>query len=235
VSVPDEYTWRARIAPVATVISPIVVFAPASAVVQLGVAVASGVAAVALVAIAAEVGRDRGKRLEPALWASWGGSPTLRRLRFRDSDDPEEVTRLHEQIEAILGTGLPTQTEENADPDRADRMYDRATRALREATRDKERFRLVFSENLSYGFRRNLLGLRPWGLAVAIGTLVAAGVLLLATSHDQAVAVLVPALWSVLAITFYVFVVRPTWVRVPAEAYAERLLGAVDELARGTA
>lgn len=231
-TIPDEYAWRARIAPVAVVISPIVVLAPASAVVHLGVAVATGVVAVALVAIAAEVGRDRGKKLEPALWGSWGGSPTLQRLRFRDSDDPEEVAHIHQQIEAALGIELPTAAEEAADSDRADRLYDRAIRRLREATRDKERFRLIFTENASYGFRRNLLGLRPWGIGVAIGTLVAAGALQVTSSHDRRVATLVSVIWSVLAIIFYLCVVRSTWVRVPAEAYAERLLGVLDELAR---
>src|SRR5437016_2310437 len=39
--------------------------------------------AAGVVILVDQLGRDRGKRLEPALWASWGGAPTTAALRHR--------------------------------------------------------------------------------------------------------------------------------------------------------
>ena len=49
---------------------------------------------------------------------------------------------------------------------------------LRERTRDKLKFKVLFEENVVYGFRRNLLGLKWIGLAVN-GAVVAATVTML--------------------------------------------------------
>ena len=43
--------------------------------------------------------RAAGRRLEPALWASWGGAPTTRRLRFREDNSllPSRLFRTRNQ------------------------------------------------------------------------------------------------------------------------------------------
>ena len=53
--------------------------------------------------------------------------------------------------------------------------YDSAARWLRKATRDRRQFNLVFTENVSYGFRRNLFGVRWIGGLVALLCAVADG------------------------------------------------------------
>jgi hypothetical protein len=109
-------------------------------------------------------------------------------------------------------------------------MYEEAVAALRELTRDRARFPLVFAENVEYGFRRNALGLRWIGLAlsmVAIG--VSAGVLLAGGRYDRdhLVRWLVPGGVGVACAGFWLFVVTPSWVRRSAELYANRLLESV--------
>lgn len=111
--------------------------------------------------------RDRGKRLESALWESWGGSPTVRRLRWQGAQDERETERLHDRLNGLLEERLPEAAEEAADPADAELRYREAVAVLRELTRDTTRFRLVFAENMEYGFRRNSLGLRPVALAIA--------------------------------------------------------------------
>lgn len=71
----------------------------------------------------------------------------------------------------MLGDRLPTQAEELADPGAVDERYDDSVARLRGLTRNNRKFRLLFSENINYGLRRNLLGLKPIGVAVACGTL----------------------------------------------------------------
>ncbi len=70
------------------------------------------------------------------------------------------------------GVTLPSPEAEATDPEAADSLYDSAVQWLIPQTRSGGRFPLVFQENVNYGFRRNLWGLRPIGLAVAIGCLV---------------------------------------------------------------
>jgi len=195
--------------------------------------IVSGVVLTVFGALAAQLGRDRGKRLEPELWCGWGGSPTLRRLRFRDAADTGVLTRLHRRIERVLGDPMPTFEEEASAPAAADARYNEATRRLIGLTRDRERFGLLFAENVSYGMRRNLLGLRPIGIAVASITAVVAGLLVLFAAgvlSDRA-ARYVPAIAAAVAeLILWIAIVDGDWVKVPAEAYADRLVESVDQL-----
>jgi hypothetical protein len=128
---------------------------------------------------------------------------------------------------------LPNEVDEARDPTRADRQYEEAVTVLRERTRDTSRFRLVFAENMEYGFRRNSLGLRPFALAIAAISLALSAALLI---RADGVVVSRLATWgaaggiSVVLLIYWWRVVTPGWVRVSAELYADRLLEAVDTL-----
>jgi hypothetical protein len=133
----------------------------------------------------------------------------------------------------LLEHPLPDARAEREDPAAADRRYDEAVAVLRERTRDKSHFRLVFAENMEYGFRRNALGLRPFALIIACIALVLSATLLVWGHGDQA------GRWSRWGISaaissaslFYWWrIVNPEWVRRPAELYADRLLEAVESL-----
>jgi hypothetical protein len=230
---PDDYTSRARIAPVLLVISPGVVFMATSAVAQVKVAFGGATLVALLAVVAAQLGRDRGRALEPGLWQQWGGAPTVRKLRFRGGDSMQRVERHHATVEAATGHQLPTPEDEAADPGAADVAYEDAVSALRELTRDDPRFRLVWAENADYGFRRNTLGLRRWGTLSAAVVLFGALLFLLLSGEDLA-GVLTgagpAAVWSVAMLVFFRVVVTEEWVRVPAEAYADRLLGAAGNI-----
>lgn len=226
---PDAYTRRARLAPATlAAAAPIVLFAGSLlALEKSGVVVGFLLAAVSLV-IAGLV-RGRGRAIEPQLWASWGGAPTTTFLRWSGPTDRDAQSRRHTLLEGILGQGLPSAVEEEADPDGADRRYATATAALRDLTRDQDRFSLVAEENREYGFRRNSLGLRP--LALVVSTLTALLSAILAIAAER------PACWlsmgiSLLVLGFWFAVVRADWVRAAAELYAQRLLEAAESLSR---
>ena len=199
------------------------------------VGIFSGLAITVVAALFGQLGRDRGKRLEPALWESWGGAPTLQRLRYADAADPSAVDRLHRRIEEVLGHPLPTVREEQDDPSAADTRYTEATRRLIALTTDRARFPLVFAENLNYGMRRNLLGLRAIGIVVCLVTILATTVLLgLASGHfSQRAGRYAPGLGvALIELIFWIAVVSEDWVRIPADAYASRLMESVELLVR---
>ncbi len=68
--------------------------------------------------------------------------------------------RDHHFLGDKIGTKPPTQTSEQKDPAGADAFYVRCGNWLRENTRDTKKFKILFDENITYGFRRNLLGLK---------------------------------------------------------------------------
>lgn len=230
----DSYTFQARVVPfLATLVPPIVLLATGVVTgAQLGTA--GGVVGAVLAAVAAQVGRDRGRRLQPGLWKEWGGSPTLHRLRFAGHAYPDRIARLHDRIEGILGDPMPTAHEEADDPELAADRYDDAIERLRARTRRQDGgFGLLFAENVSYGQRRNLLGLRPVGIGVGFLTLVASALLLGLSgggAGDRIDRFLPSVVSSAIMLGFWLFVVKRSWVRTPADAYADQLVAAVEQL-----
>lgn len=182
--------------------------------------------------LAMNLAREQGKAIEPGLWQSWGGAPTTRMLRFCDAPNQQLLTLRHDALRTLLpAVSLPTSAAaEAADPHAADAAYEACVSTLRQSTQDARRFPLVFEENCNYGFRRNLLGLRTWGL-VGAGIGIAATVAHMVKSGsivplDAAAAVVLVGL----AFLWWV-VVTPEWVRTVADAYADRLLQASIDLA----
>ena len=230
----DTYSWRARIAPVLVALLPVplAVFVcfPGSSVVARIVAILGAPAL--LLWLLSEIGRDLGKRKEPKLWKSWGGAPTTQRLRFATPDtNVALVERYHRLLSELDPTlDLPTAAGEASDPRVADQAYEVATKWLIDKTRDTDMFELLFKENVSYGFRRNLWGLKPLALPLAIvgAALCVAGGWppVGGVELDWAVACAV----SIGLVVFWVGWVRPSWVRIPAEAYADRLFEACERL-----
>ena len=230
----DTYSWRARISPVLVALLPIplavFVCSPDSSVVTRVVAVLGAPAL--LLWLLSEIGRDFGKRKEPYLWQSWGGAPTTQRLRFATPGaNVALVERYHRLLSELDPTlDLPTAEDEVSDPQSADQAYDVATKWLIYRTRDTDRFDLLFKENVSYGFRRNLWGLKVFALPLAVvaaALCVASG---LPQVGDVGLDWVLACAVSIVLVLFWAGWVRQSWVRIPAEAYADRLFEACEAL-----
>ena len=166
----DTYSFRARVIPVYLTLAPVIlllaVLVPEGLKLPLG-----GAAALVFVPISfflSQVGADFGKRLEKGLWSKWGGSPTTRFLRHANHEF-NEVTRgrVHDKLRG-LGLHVPTREEQDQDQRGADKHYESCTEDLIWRTRDTKKFPLVFKGLTEYGFRRNLLGLRAFGVFLAV-------------------------------------------------------------------
>lgn len=234
----DRYTIGARLAPVWIVFLPVAfvagVFLGKDSI-EAGLAVWLGTA-VALTALFAQLGRA-GRKLEPKLFARWGGAPTTVYLRYVGSPlNPNTRDRVVRKLAAMIpGIRWPTPEDEAADRAAADQVYESAALYVRERTRDPERFRLVFAENVSYGFRRNLWAMKPTGVFLAAGGIVVLAVKIAIGSAPGSTVRAAPSTWVALAGCTLLFVlwmlrIREPWVREAANAYTERLLGAVEEL-----
>ena len=182
----------------------------------------------------AQVGRDAGKRKEALLFKLWGGKPTTRLLRYRDAANITLLRRRHTKLAALLGITMPGANEEAANPRAADEVYETCVTFLRDKTRVREQFPLVFEENCNYGFRRNLWGMKPLGVMLALLALAAIAAIPVvdagARLSPRLSTVAVAAVADLVLLLGWLFVFTPRWVRVAAGAYAERLLEACERL-----
>lgn len=230
----DRYTLSARFAPIALILLPaplgLAAWHPDAAQSMQGAAGLGLWMGVAIVL--AGVARDAGKRIEDGLFAAWGGPPTTVFLRQRVAS-PDSSLRADAlgRLREVYAELVPSIETEAANPRDADAAYAKIIRRLRERTRDRTKFPLVFAENVSYGFRRNLLGLRWWGIAIAIGGLTACGArLYLAPAGTSLVIPLVAMAMTFAICAFLALGVRPEWVRTAGFRYGEALLASTELL-----
>jgi len=127
---------------------------------------------------------------------------------------------------------IPTKEEELKNKDQADQIYESCTAFLRNKSRDTDKYPLVFEELTSYGFRRNLWGLKP--IAIAILSILLIGnfsVLGYQAYELDQIPMYILILIAILIVMcdLWVWIIRTSWVRIPAVAYAERLLEVLDD------
>lgn len=177
-------------------------------------------------ALVTQVGRDKGKLKEEKLYEAWGGKPTTVMLRHRDSPlDPAALALLHESLAKATGVPAPSKRKEAGSPESADKVYEEYVRYLRDSTRDREKYPRVFEELVNYGFRRNLWGLKPIGIVLAaVASLAAVGATCWHHGHDHQPLAAAAAAVNLVMLAAWVWWINPAWVRIAAQAYADRLI-----------
>lgn len=178
--------------------------------------------------VLAQVGRDQGKKKEKDLFEYWGGKPTTLILRHsNDHLDVHTKKRFHTKLEQVIpDIKIPSPEEEQKDLHAADCIYDSCSKYLISKTRDTNKYPLLFKENINYGFRRNLWGMKAWALTIVIACLIIHS--LIATEKfttfqmPNTTDLLLLAAFGIISI-FWLFLVNKEWIKVPAFAYAERL------------
>jgi len=228
----DAYTIRARLRPALIVVLPValvvLIFFP-NDLTTLGLIV-SVIVACGGTSLLSQIGRNRGKSKENFLYAQWeGGKPTTRILRHSTSTNSIILEQRHNKLKELFPSlKIPNISEEATLPEEADQVYDACIKLLIGKTRDKDKFPLVFEENCNYGFCRNLWGMKPLGITTSIiGLLVSMGLIatnfyiLKSTIPSFAI---ICSLLSFLLLFLWIFLFTPSWVKVAADAYAERLL-----------
>ena len=229
----DMYNFRARQNPVTIALAPAIV-AALVAVPELQNAwgfLGGVVAALGLPYGFAQAAGNAGKRLEDGLYESWGGKPSTAMLRHRDSRINELTKKTYADLLRQVGIPMPTPEDEARDPVGADKAYEAAGDWLRRETRDPKAYPRVKTELTNYGLARNLLGLRPVGLLIAVAS-VLVQVALIATATTQGAAVaeklVLSLVFSTAMIGFWLWIVGPAWARRTADAYAIALLEACE-------
>ncbi len=186
--------------------------------------------------VMAERARRMGRAVQDRLYDELGAKPTTILLRHRNSViEPPTKRRYHRCLAEIVPDCLmPTPEQEEADPAAADEQYESCTKFLLEATRDRKQHRLVFRELVSYGFVRNLRGMRPAAVGSAVIGLAVSGTRALwyaPESIDNAAAVV--AVLSAFLLVMWWLRLTDGWVREAAFDYARALLASCERLRPG--
>lgn len=232
----DHYSLRARLQPALVALLPtaIGVFAWTGPGVRWVSALWTLLGTAGVTYFLAILARNQGKQLEPELWSSWGGTPTTQLLRYSGPANPVMRERWHKALTKLLGKPFPTAEEEQANPSGSDQIYEAAIKLLILKNRESKTT-LIYKENVHYGFCRNLYAMRVLGIgASSLGVLAStgAGIWFLRNATLQPM----PWVCAGICATFlfwWAFVVKSSWVKVPAFAYAERLLESVEKLPTG--
>lgn len=231
VKVFDAYSLRARLFPA------IIAAAPAFAALALLISwrrfeLSNAIATVAILVLlfaVADFARARGRVIEPKLYAERGGKPSVTMFRRSDSTiDDGLKERYRHFLAGKLGAVVPTADVERSEQATADSFYEQCGVWLRDKTRDAKRFPLLFSENVTYGFRRNLLGVKWLGLGLNLA--VVAICILLIWRLDWSVhtefgrRIIVVLVIATIHATYMLLAVRRAAVWDAARAYARELI-----------
>jgi hypothetical protein len=225
----DTYSLRARVFPALIAGLPILallfVLVPWN---NLGLphAIATAVGLVLLFAFA-DVGRRTGKHAQSKL-----GTGSTPEQWHRGNPDVAEGAkdRYRAFIAKQLKLAAPTADSERNHPRCADDFYLSAGNWLREHTRDTRTFSILFSENITYGFRRNLFGLKVTALVCnALVAAICVAILYLKPAYFAALAQIDEKMVVVIAATllhsaYMLFAVSKAGVREASRAYGRQLI-----------
>ena len=221
----DPYELKARIVPgLILALAPLIALVSAAPVLgSLPIFAASGVCSLALVYFLGSFARARGEAIEHELWNSWGGPPSTRLLRHRDSHFGHALkASIRHALTDTLSVSLLTADEEAANQEHADRVIVDAFRQVRQYIRQHDPDGLWQKQNIEYGFYRNLLGCRITWSVLSVGAALFAAI----HGARTGAGILTPAggvaLISLFCAVYIGWFVLPDATRRVADEYAEK-------------
>jgi hypothetical protein len=234
----DKYSIYARLYPVVLLLLPIVVigFSYSFQFNNVIHGLSSIGISASLLYLFSNLGRDRGKLCEPKLWIKWGGPPTRQLLSFKnDKIDPLTKKRYHTKLEEFCASGLKiNEAYEIENQNQVSQVYDSWVRFLISKSRDTKKYSILLKENISYGFRRNLWGLKP--ISITFLSFCLLGNWLYYYSHlgidllKYPLSFIISEAILIVLLFFWIFLVTTSWIKIPAFGYAERLLESAENL-----
>ena len=189
--------------------------------------VTAGVMGAILLWAFADVARRTGKHVQARL-----GTGTTPELWHRDNPDitAGAKDRYRAFVAKQIKLPVPSAEQEEEEPARANDFYDTAGNWLREHTRNRKKFSILFSENVTYGYRRNLLGLKPLALTINAFVLLVCGTVLhfkppyFAQLPNIDEKLVIVAVAGVLHSAYMFFAVGPAAVREASRTYGRQLI-----------
>ena len=225
----DKYGIQARLRPAGFAALPALALTWPVGLTNLASLVVPICGAAGVLLFVVNVVRSRGLRVQERLIRQWDGLPTTHQLRYRDTESRELLARRRKKVEQVYGEPLPDEQAELTDPAAADKVYAAAIRSLiGKMNKHREDYPLIHAENITYGYRRNLLGLKR--IAVPLAALCLCGDVLLGVFGTLSIGHWVAGGVQLFVLAAWLFIVNDAWVRQAADTYTLRLFEALDDL-----
>lgn len=240
----DKYSFNARVKPALFIILPIVVTAyiliePLRTLLGtiIGIFVTCGV-----INFFANQMSSAGNELQEKLFKKWGGAPTTMILRH-SNETLEKYTK--QRYRAKLNELIPnfkkiTENYEVQNTKDADDYYKSACNFMREYTRNEKKYPLIISENIAYGFSRNLLAFKKTAITIIILSFLISIIFIWVNNESNfdslsALKDIPPSNYVLLAIhiiflLIWSFMINEKWVKIRGMAYAKRLYAACEDI-----
>ncbi|SEQ71011.1 hypothetical protein SAMN05216232_3092 [Virgibacillus subterraneus] len=183
-----------------------------------------------------KLSRELGYKKQGILLLKWGGFPTTIMLRLRDKalDDTTKQRYRSYLTENVKGIVIPDSEEEEVEHSTFyDQQYESAVNWLREHRRDKSKFAIVQTNNASFGFGRNLLGLKPIGIIISLISLLL-NLLGVYLRYEMKITLIPLEIWLSfmfsLLITFsWILIINEKMVKSLAYSYAKSILATCEK------
>lgn len=229
-SIFDNYERNARLYPALIALLPLCVGVGHSIswVIGIKTTILSTIIYLGVALLLGNIARDLGKRKERQLFDSWHGAPSVSILFTTDMTINSESKKIyHTALAKLTNIKAPTKQTEAKDIAKATTIYAAWSDFLRQKTRDKKKYELVYKENVNYGFRRNLLGLKPIAACSSIISLFM--IILNLPNHIDLSTIMTLTFIGVYSLLI-MFYIKPSWVKIVADEYAKRLIEATGTL-----
>lgn len=187
----------------------------------------SGVILIVLIYALSFLVRHYGRAIEADLWTKWGGPPSTRFMRWRDSTFGDDLKQqFHAAAERHCEIKLMSKEEEDNNPDGADRQIVQAFSLVRAIVRHDDPEGVWTKHNAEYGFNRNLMGSRGIWLLFSIVGVVTWGVFWWHFKKDDILILvfgLAPNVLSAIVSIFGGWYLLPKFTKDAADRYAESI------------
>lgn len=248
----DGYAKKARLYPGLITLFPplltLIAWFPGVITSSLGATLLTLISSCGILYALSVLARSQGKKVEGRLLKKWGAFPTTIWLRHSDTAlHPQTKKRYHAYLmKNVPELILPDVNTESSSPADADGAYGSAVQWLKERCRGDSP--LVEKENIEYGFRRNLRGMKWIGLLAALSAfLFSIGAIILQNVSEVSFSietvmqfaegianspppVVGATLIDALSIFGWTLFVNDRWVTGASEQYARALLAECDRL-----
>jgi hypothetical protein len=227
----DAYEIQARVLPAMLVVLPVAVLVAQIAISNKDWLALVGWGAgleVILAVLVSKVGHASGARLQGRLEMTWGGLPTHAWLRPTDQTHSEQQRKAWwKALSKVSGLNIEEAAAEG-DAAEMDRIISDAVMAARHKIKGHKKARLVQTHNITFGFARNLAGMRWLTLVICMVCSAVSGYGSFRWSFETAGTVLQLLFLVIAAVYFWL---ADGYVRHCAVRYAEFFFSAVVDIA----
>ena len=225
----DAYSLRARLLP--SILGAAPVLAAVLLLISWRTFELSSIVAVlgglALVYALSDWARKEGKKIEPRIYNEMGGKPSVT-IMFRSDDTIDQLSkdRYRSFLAGKINQPEPTAVDELNNRAAVIGFYELAGTWLRENARETKKFPILFNELVTYGFRRNLLGMKWPALLLNLAVVMLCGGLLWYhwPADNMMTRIMVVFVVAAAHALYFLLVVDKESVNVAARTYARQLI-----------